>query len=219
MASYDAQTKRLVTVVHNADRVQRSIDLTIAAPAGNSLAGTGYHGQAYHDDTGVVEYKEEAASFAAGAQIAHTLSMQPGDTRVFAYDLTEAFKPGVKLHRQQIFAGDPKRDNAGILFQVAPDERVSLPIQFPANMDNVRTATLRLVLERATPGEAFVTIGNTTLPIPGRWTAINDPAIIDLPVDPAILKGVDAIEIHAGAADVSNGFLLGMASVLLDTTK
>jgi hypothetical protein len=76
-------------------------------------------------------------------------------------------------------------------------------------------AWVRLVVERLADGEGQIVVNETFVALPRAVTPENSPAVIDVPIDPSLLR--ESMTIEFLAAEGSAGYLLCSASVMIES--
>ena len=214
ISSLDEKTQSLVTVAYNESSQKRQVRLKLKAPKGSEFT-KGTLEKLVHDETGKVDLMEEEISFTkTTAEVtvelapAHAVKLAMGLNRLPTLDVVEA---------TQFHAGDPKDPDGGIIKEIAPGQSLSLPIDIPGGeIQSARSARVRLVLELVAEGDGIVKLGKKSFPVPVAHTPNNGPYVREFDVEPALLKGVDALVFQGNPGDQGNGFRLCAASVILE---
>jgi hypothetical protein len=76
-------------------------------------------------------------------------------------------------------------------------------------------AWVRLVVERLADGEGQIVVNETFVALPRAVTPENSPAVIDVPIDPSLLR--ESMTIEFLTAEGSAGYLLCSASVMIES--
>jgi len=218
IASYDEETGQVVVAIWNDRREPREVAVSIAAPEGTTFAG-GIRAELIGDEeTGATDGTREAQLEVRGKTLEATVTIPP--LRALRYELNVVgdLPDGVQVARDQFFAGDPARENAGILHPVAAGETVEVPCpKFPDDASGAGRAWLKLVLERCGDRDGWVEVGGEHYDLPAAQTPFNVSYVRTIPVDPATLDGVDAITFGGRAAEEGgNGYLMCAASLILE---
>jgi hypothetical protein len=103
----------------------------------------------------------------------------------------------------------------GVVKRLAPGDTLELPLVKRGDTASPRRAWVRLVVERVGEGDGWMEIGGRRFGIPAAFTPSNGPAIREIPIDPD-LAAAETITVGASPMPEGNGFLLGMASLVVE---
>jgi len=184
----------------------QKVNLNIQAPAGARFAAKGRLRTArYNWDTGKPEVKEtEQATNGTTATV--SLDVFSRAPIVINLPLETPIDPNAPAQVKQV-----QHLHTAVLQDIHAGHSAKAVIEVPASA-SVKKATLRMVVERLAEGEGQVVINGTTLDLPARPTAEGTPLILEMPLDPSLLKNRN--EVTFQVTDPSRaGYLLGMASI------
>ncbi len=196
----------MTVLVLNDSLDAETMNLNIEAPTGATFAKTGRLRVArYNWNTGKPEIDEQTLK-TDGQQAEVRLVAESRGPVVVNIPLETPIDPAAPAEvRHEQFL------HTAVLEEVHAENPAQATIAIPS-AGAVKKARLRLVVERLAEGEGQVVINGTTLALPGRPTAEGTPLILEMPIDPSLLK--DKNEVIFQVTDPARaGYLLGMASI------
>jgi hypothetical protein len=216
---------RLVVCLFNDDTRPREVDLTLAAPAGTTFvaapAGTTFTpGAGGALPGGTVEaLRQDPATFAWGVRretasargTSHAMKVaMPGKSAWKIVLPLEGTPPGsAEVRRTQFFSPD-------ILQAVTAEKPFATRVAIdPAPLKAAGRAWLRLVIEDAAPGEATVSVGGRTIPLPKAYTPENANLTVMVPIDLAALAAETAVEFRVNPGNFA-GYRVDVTSIVLE---
>jgi hypothetical protein len=199
------QRPELVVAVMNDHPTARRVSLRLAPPVNHEFRGA----LVKRSDT-AAKITEERLPGSRQA-LNYSVELAPRGMAVVTMRLLAlpaAVRPVKPVRRTQHFSG-------AILQTVTVAKPVETPIKIPErDRKRGKRAWLRIVVERLAAGEGTVKVNGKSYALPPAPTAENTPAIVQFAIDPAVLKEDNAVSFHA--ADGHAGYLLGMASVIVE---
>jgi hypothetical protein len=190
---------KLIVVVFNDHREERTVSLAIDAPAGTKLGEGGRHWVAPKSEKGPLAFRQ-ARIAAAGASFKGDVRV-PRQTGVkLIFPLTGTPPKRTQLLRRQFFA-------RGVLNKVAPGKGVKLAVAAdPKLLARAELAQVKVVLEGVKGGEAAVRVNGTAVKLPDHdW-------LTEVPIDRRILKPANTLVFETSA----DGYQVDVASIVLD---
>lgn len=217
VASIEPESNDLVVVLFNDSWRTRLVNVSVSAPAGTSFAGGRMSLLGYDGESGDIIATGDHAFKAEGRTLKLPESkLDPAHAVKYVLDLKGDVAGRAAVTHEQIFCGHWAKNRQPIVNWVRPDSKVELPIDLPADATQAKRAWLRLVLERCSEGEGFVTLGGTKLALPKALTPMNAPYIRQMEIDPKLLAGVRSLVFSMPGPEAGNGYVVGMASVVLE---
>ncbi len=184
----------------------RQINLSIQAPAGASFAAKGRVRAASYDWSSGKPVIEEQEISTDGQEAKLSLELASRAPLVVNLALAKPIDPqaAATLKQEQFL-------HNAILHEVHAGAPAKAMIAIPSAA-SVKKASLRLVVERLADGEGQVLINGKALALPGAPTAEGSPLILEMPLDPSLLKAENEV-IFQVTDPARAGYLLGMASI------
>ncbi|MBM4032000.1 MAG: hypothetical protein FJ291_09465 [Planctomycetes bacterium] len=190
---------KLVVVVFNDHKEDRTVRLAIDAPAGTTLEAGRKVWVAAKEEKGALQF-HEAAVPASGSRFEGDLKVvqKTGVKLVFPLKGTPPAK--TQWVRTQFFA-------RGVLQKVEKGKPLALTVKVDGKLlARAEAAHLKVVLEGLRAAEGFVSVNGTRLPLPQHdWIA-------EVPLDPRLLKGGNALAFEAAGS----GYQVDVASLVIE---
>ena len=190
---------QLVVVLFNDHEADRSIDLTVDAPAGTTFDGGIKAWVEPTSQQGPLKARQDDVA-ARGRQLKTTLTVPQKTGVKLVLNLQGKPADEVQRSRRQFFA-------KGILNEVTPDAAVTLKVPLDAELlKKPQDAWVKLVLEKVDANEATLTINGQAVQIPAHdW-------LTEVRIDPAWLKADNTVVFKSSG----DGYRVGVASIVVD---
>ena len=189
----------LVIAVFNDHRTDRTIPLTVHAPAGAELAEGLQQWYVAPTEKGPLEFRQ-AKLPASGRSFTGRVEVPQRSAVKLVFPLKGKAPDKPQVLRRQFFA-------KGVLNDVAAGKPVTLKVKLDAALPaKAEQAWLRLVLERVRGGEAAVAVNGTAVKLPDRdWLTL-------VPVDAKLLKAENTLVFST----TGDGYKVDVASIVID---
>jgi len=214
--------KELVVAMFNDHRDARQLRVPIAAPEGMQFAGGMRRQPVPEPETGKVQLDEQPLE-AKGEAVVWEGEV-PGKTLVvLSYKVTGQEPTGPRVLRRQFFADDVLCSVTAKSTSSAGRKKprlagVLLNVQVPENdREGIKRAWLRCVFERLAAGEGKVDINGTEIELPRCQPPENVAWIRDIEIPVELVQSGN--QLRFTAADGSAGYLLVMASIVVDRDR
>jgi hypothetical protein len=196
---------KLVMAIYNDYGGERTVKLTVDAPAGTALAGGSKAWVTPKEEKGPLETHEQAVP-ATGKQAVLDVTV-PARTGVkLTLNLKGEAATKTQVLRRQFFATRPE-GGAAVLNRIEPGKGVTVKVKVDAELlARAETAWVKLALEGVRGGEAAVNVNGTAVRIPD----VN--YVIEVPVDAKLLKAENVLRFESSG----DGYMVDAASVVID---
>jgi hypothetical protein len=213
-SSLDEAAGSLVVVLFNDGPAWRKYDLSVRAPEGTEFVSA-RRTELVHDRTGMVA-SGDVEEAAGGKTFSRSSTLGPSFASKTVLKLKGQAPAKAAVVRRQFFCAAPDEKTDPILFDLKPGQTVRLPLRFGGKRGTPKRAWLRLVVERLGEGEGYVQVAGRRLSIPAAYTPFNTPMIREIELDPRALADEMVLVFGAEGPDAGDGFLLCMASVVVE---
>lgn len=203
--------KELVIAIMNAGTEATPVELNIQAPGKTQFAALNVASSKL--DGGKPAIQSDVVKLASPSGT-HPLSrtLAPGQVVVVSAKLigdVDADGPSTVTRTQ--FFGEAIVEN--VTGDKAVDQAITLD---GTDLGQVERAWVRFVTERLAQGEGVLTLNGARIELPGAVTPENTAFVVDVPIDPSLLKKDNTLTF---ATDTPHraGYLLGKCSVIVET--
>ncbi|TVR12656.1 MAG: hypothetical protein EA401_08560, partial [Planctomycetota bacterium] len=210
----------MTIAVFNDHRDARSITIPIEAPTGTQFTGLierRTRATVVTSDSDEENEADAQQGIVVVDEVEHTVTgnsyewsgeLAGGHLLVLTLPLTGAGPDHAQIQQRQFFAQP-------LLQTITHETPVETTLELPQELlDSSQRAFVRLVVERVSEGEATMDINGQTITIPRANTPAEVSWIRDIPVDVALLQGINELR-FSGHADRA-GWRLVKASVVLE---
>jgi len=190
---------KLVVVVFNDHKEERTIRLAIDAPAGTALEPGRKVWVTAKEEKGALEFHEEPVP-ANGSRFAGEVKIVQKTGVKLVFPLRGTPPTTTQWLRHQFFA-------RGVLNKVEKGKPVTLPVTLDEKLlSRAEAARMRVVLEGVRGAEGSVRVNGTAIPLPAHdW-------ITDVPLDPKLLKAENTLVFET----TGDGYQVDVASLLVE---
>lgn len=201
--------EELVVAIFNDHGDPVEVTVPVTAPAGTAFTGGVLRRPVPEQGDNVVRL-EETALEVGGTSFAWNGEIRGKGLAVLSFTLDGQVADEPQVVRVQRFADDVLRD-------VRPGESAELHLHIEkGDLDGVERIWLRGVFERVAAGEGTLTLNGTELAVPRCNTPENVCWIREIPIDASLLQEGRNELTFAVADDTQAGYLVCMASVMIE---
>ncbi len=207
--------QELVVAVYNSALSARSVDLSVALPAGTTPGDAPFLRESKLEGTApqIAETPEGLEREGDGFRIRRDIPERSLLVAVIPLQGEVAGDAPATVTHRQVFVPT-------LLHEVTHDAPAADTIQIEADaLENVGRAWVRLVVERLGEGEGVLALNGTDIPLPRAVTPSTTPRIVQFPLDPALLRAGENTLAFRVTGDEHPGFLLCSASVILEQER
>ncbi len=203
--------QELVVVAMNASKDKKQVEFHLHAPKGSKFSqytlrrSTIESGKPGIEEIGPLTCDPDRFVFGLA-------ELLPGQVAVLSLPLDAAIAVDAPaaVQRQQFFG-------QAILETVTGEQPIEQTITLgEVDPAKVSRAWLRIVTERLAHGEGVVTLNGTQVKLPGAVTPENTAYVVDVPLDPALLKAQNTLRFATTQPHMA-GYLLGSCSLIVET--
>ncbi len=204
----------LVVFVVNDSNHPRTVSLDVAAPAGTRFKPGTIERNAVDWATFAIDLKAEKTGPPEGGttNMRFDLKLDSKLAWKVSLPLGGAVDDKDEVRRRQFFSRDiiqPVRRGKPFATSVALD---------PEALKRAQRAWLRIVVEGIARGEAVATVGGQAIPLPAAYTQDNVTRILDLPLDPAVLKPKTDVAFSVAPGNHA-GYQVDASSIVLEERR
>jgi hypothetical protein len=192
--------RKLVIVVFNDHRAERTVSLSVAAPSGTQLGEGMKVWVEPKAPRGPLRFRQAKVA-AAGAQYKGDVQLPQKSAVKLVFPAKGRVPHKRELRRRQFFA-------KGVLNKVRRAQAATLHVKVdPGSLAEAEAAWLKVVLEGVRRGEGLVRVNGTAMKLPDHdW-------ITEVPIAPKLLRPENTLVFEASG----DGYQVDVASIVVDT--